>query len=75
MLTIFGAAAVSFMMFMYVLERRNRRFILAFACDCLLSGARASSRDVAVRRRRGDLGGDRGASLPKRPNRVSDHGL
>ena len=39
MLTIFGAAAVSFMMLMYALERRNRRFILAFACGCLLSSA------------------------------------
>jgi hypothetical protein len=39
MLTIFGAAAVSFMMFMYAFERRGRRFILAFACGCLLSSA------------------------------------
>jgi len=37
MLTIFGATAVSFMMFMYSLERRDRRFILAFACGCVLS--------------------------------------
>ena len=37
MLTIFGACAVTFMMLMYALERRGRRFILAFACGCALS--------------------------------------
>lgn len=37
MLTAFGAAAVTFMMLMYALERRESRFILAFACGCLLS--------------------------------------
>jgi hypothetical protein len=37
MLTAFGAAAVTFMMCMYALERRHRRFILAFACGCALS--------------------------------------
>ena len=37
MLTIFGAAAVTFMMLMYAFERRHRRFVLAFACGCLLS--------------------------------------
>jgi hypothetical protein len=37
MLTAFGAVAVTFMMLMYALERRHRRFILAFACGCLLS--------------------------------------
>lgn len=37
MLTIFGACAVTFMMLMYALERRGRRFILAFACGCGLS--------------------------------------
>lgn len=37
MLTAFGAAAVTFMMLMYALERRGRGFILAFACGCLLS--------------------------------------
>jgi hypothetical protein len=36
-LTVFGAVAVTFMMLMYALERRGRRFILAFACGCLLS--------------------------------------
>jgi hypothetical protein len=36
-LTAFGAAAVTFMMLMYALERRGRRFVLAFACGCALS--------------------------------------
>ena len=39
MLAAFGAAAVTFMMLMYALERRGRGFILAFACGCLLSSA------------------------------------
>jgi hypothetical protein len=39
MLTAFGAAAVTFMMLMYALEHRGRRFVLAFACGCLLSSA------------------------------------
>jgi hypothetical protein len=38
-LTAFGVAALSFMMLMYALERRHRRFTLAFACGCLLSSA------------------------------------
>jgi hypothetical protein len=38
-LTAFGAAAVTFMVLMYALERRGRAFILAFACGCLLSSA------------------------------------
>jgi predicted membrane-bound mannosyltransferase len=37
MLTVFGAAAVTFMMLMYALERRGRGFVLAFACGCGLS--------------------------------------
>jgi len=39
MLTAFGAAAVTFMMLMYGLERRHPRFVLAFACGCVLSSA------------------------------------
>ena len=39
MLTIFGVAALTFMMLMYALERRGRRFVLAFACGCLLASA------------------------------------
>jgi hypothetical protein len=38
-LTAFGAIAVTFMMLMYALEHRGRRFIFAFACGCLLSSA------------------------------------
>lgn len=37
--TIYGVCAVSFMMAMYTMERRHRRFILAFAVGCLLSSA------------------------------------
>lgn len=37
MLTAFGAFAVTFMMVMYALEHRDRRFILAFAFGCALS--------------------------------------
>jgi predicted membrane-bound mannosyltransferase len=36
-LTAFGAAAVTFMVCMYALERRHRRYILTFACGCALS--------------------------------------
>jgi hypothetical protein len=36
-LTIYGACAVTFMMCMYALEARGRRFVLAFALGCLLS--------------------------------------
>jgi hypothetical protein len=36
-LTAFGAAAVTFMMLMYALEKRRDRFVLAFACGCALS--------------------------------------
>lgn len=39
MLTAFGATALTFMMVMYALERRNRLFVLAFACGCALSSA------------------------------------
>jgi len=39
LLTAFGATAVTFMMVMYALERRHSRFILAFACGCVLSSA------------------------------------
>jgi hypothetical protein len=38
-LTAFGAAAVTFMMPMYALERRGPRSVLALACGCLLSSA------------------------------------
>jgi hypothetical protein len=39
MLTLFGAAAVTFMMLMYTLEHRHRGFIFAFGCGCLLASA------------------------------------
>jgi hypothetical protein len=38
-LTLFGVAALTFMMLMYALESRGRRFILAFAAGCALSSA------------------------------------
>ena len=38
-ITSFGVIAVTFMMVMYALERRHRRFVLAFAAGCLLSSA------------------------------------
>ncbi|HEY2216349.1 MAG TPA: hypothetical protein VGH21_02570 [Solirubrobacteraceae bacterium] len=37
MLTAFGAAALTFMMLMYALERRHRRYVIGFACGCALS--------------------------------------
>jgi hypothetical protein len=37
MLTLFGVAALTFMMLMYALERRHRGFILAFAAGCALA--------------------------------------
>ena len=39
MVTLFGAVALTFMMLMYALERRGRRFVLAFAVGCALSSA------------------------------------
>jgi hypothetical protein len=35
--TLYGVGALSFMMLMYALERRGRRFIVGFALGCLLS--------------------------------------
>ncbi len=39
MLTLYGACAVTFMMCMYALEARDRRFVLAFALGCALSSS------------------------------------
>ena len=39
MLTLYGVAALTFMMTMYALERRGRRFVAAFAVGCALSSA------------------------------------
>lgn len=38
-ITVFGVVALTFMMAMYALERRNAGFVLAFAAGCLLSSA------------------------------------
>ena len=35
--TIYGVCAVTFMMVMYALERRDERFIVGFATGCVLS--------------------------------------
>jgi len=35
--TLYGVAAVTFMMVMYAMERRGRGFVLAFAFGCVLS--------------------------------------
>jgi hypothetical protein len=37
MLTLFGVAALTFMMLMYAMERRHPAFILAFAAGCSLA--------------------------------------
>jgi hypothetical protein len=37
--TIFGVAALTFMMLMYTLESRHPKFVLGFAIGCLLSSA------------------------------------
>ena len=37
MVTIYGVVAVTFMMTMYALERRGRRYVLGFAVGCVLS--------------------------------------
>jgi len=39
MLTLYGVVVLTFMMVMYALERRHRRFVLAFAAGCLLSSS------------------------------------
>ena len=37
--TLYGVLALSFMMVMYALERRGRRFVFLFALGCVLSSA------------------------------------
>lgn len=39
MVTVYGVAVLTFMMLMYALERRDRRFVLAFALGCALSSS------------------------------------
>jgi hypothetical protein len=36
-LTIYGVLAVTFMMIMYALERRHRRYVQLFAGGCVLA--------------------------------------
>lgn len=36
-ITLYGVGALSFMMVMYALERRHRRFVAGFALGCVLS--------------------------------------
>jgi hypothetical protein len=38
-LTVYGVVVLTFMMTMYALERRDRRFVLAFALGCALSSS------------------------------------
>lgn len=38
-LTAYGVAALTFMMTMYALESRHRRFVLGFAAGCLLASS------------------------------------
>jgi len=38
-ITLYGVVALTFMMLMYALEARGRRFIAAFALGCALSSA------------------------------------
>jgi hypothetical protein len=37
--TIYGVVVLTFMMVMYALEQRDRRFVLAFALGCALSSS------------------------------------
>lgn len=39
MVTAYGVFALTFMMAMYALEHRHRRYVLAFAIGCALSSA------------------------------------
>lgn len=38
-LTVYGVLALAFMMAMYGLERRHRRYVLAFSVGCLLASS------------------------------------
>lgn len=38
-ITVYGVCALTFMMAMYALEPRHRRYVAAFALGCLLSSA------------------------------------
>jgi hypothetical protein len=39
MFTVYGVLALSFMMFMYLFEKRGPLFVLAFAVGCALSSS------------------------------------
>ena len=39
MLTVYGVTVLTFMMVMYALERRGKRFVAAFALGCALSSS------------------------------------
>ena len=39
MITAYGVVALSFMMLMYLFEKRGPRFVLAFAAGCALSSS------------------------------------
>ena len=39
MVTAYGVVALTFMMVMYALEQRHRRYVLGFALGCVLSSA------------------------------------
>jgi hypothetical protein len=38
-ITVYGVFALGFMMLMYALEHRHRRFVLLFALGCVLSSS------------------------------------
>jgi hypothetical protein len=38
-LTVYGVGVLTFMMIMYALEGRDRRFVIAFAVGCALSSS------------------------------------
>jgi hypothetical protein len=38
-ITVYGVCALTFMMTMYALEQRHRRYVLGFALGCLLSSS------------------------------------
>lgn len=38
-LTVYGVAALTFMMTMYALERRHPRYVFGFACGCVLAAS------------------------------------
>jgi hypothetical protein len=39
LVTVYGVCALTFMMVMYAMERRNPRYVIGFAIGCVLSSA------------------------------------